>query len=175
MNRPAPSAPLDLQEHLTRLEERGLLHRIDRAIDKDSELHPLARWQFQGGLREEQRRGFVFSDVRGANGERHDIPVAVGVLAASPEIYATGLGVPVDRIGDLWVEAMRNPIEPVMVDEAPCQELVMTGDALTAPGGGLASLLDIHYQGFVGNLIVAVIGAIVILWIFGRAKARGVN
>jgi hypothetical protein len=44
-------APADLQEHIARLTERGLVTRIDRPIDKDSELHPVARWQFQGGLR----------------------------------------------------------------------------------------------------------------------------
>ncbi|MGN6143027.1 MAG: GlsB/YeaQ/YmgE family stress response membrane protein [Mesorhizobium sp.] len=52
---------------------------------------------------------------------------------------------------------------------------ILVGIAGSFVGGGLASLLDVHYQGFLGNLLVAVIGAIVILWIFGRAKARGVN
>ena len=103
------SAPSDLQEHIARLSERGLLTRIDRPIDKDSELHPLARWQFQGGLREEDRRAFLFTNVIGAHGERYDIPVLVGGLAASPEIYATGLGVPIDKIGEVWVRAMANP------------------------------------------------------------------
>jgi hypothetical protein len=56
--RSAAGAPLDFQQHLRLLEERGLLTRIDRAIDKDSELHPLVRWQFQGGLTEDQRRAF---------------------------------------------------------------------------------------------------------------------
>src|SRR3546814_20188626 len=134
------SAPLDLQEHLGRLEERGLLTTVDRPIDKDSELHPLARWQFQGGLREEQRRGFLFTDVRGAKAERYDIPVAVGVLAASPEIYAAGLGVPVEAIGDVWVRAMGNPIAQELVENPPCQEIVQPGDDLTAPGGGLDPL-----------------------------------
>ena len=54
--------PLDFQEHLRRLEAHGLLTRIDRAIDKDRELHPLVRWQFQGGLAEEQRRAFLFTN-----------------------------------------------------------------------------------------------------------------
>ena len=149
MEQQVRNAPQDLQEHLERLEARGLLTRIDRAINKDTELHPLARWQFQGGLREEQRRGFLFTNVTGAKGERYDIPVAAGVLAASAEIYAAGLGVPVDAIGDLWVKAMAHPIAPEMVDDAPCQEVVMTGDALTAPGGGLASLpVPISTPGF---------------------------
>ena len=134
------TAPIDMQDHLSRLEARGLLTRISRPIDKDSELHPLARWQFQGGLREQDRRGFLFTNVTGAKGERYDVPVAVGVLAASAEIYAAGLGVRVEDIGALWVRAMANPIEPILVDKAPCQEVVVTGDALRAPGGGLAAL-----------------------------------
>ena len=60
-------APSDLQEHIARLTKRGLVTRIDRRIDKDSELHPLARWQFQGGLREEDRRAFLFTNVVGAH------------------------------------------------------------------------------------------------------------
>src|SRR5499433_4405906 len=95
-------APLDFQQHLRLLDERGLLTRIDRAIDKDSELHPLVRWQFQGGLAEEQRRAFLFTNVVDAAGTRYDIPVAVGALAASPRIYALGMGRPVEEIGDAW-------------------------------------------------------------------------
>src|SRR5580704_15318048 len=91
--------PLDFQEHLRRLEARGLVTRIDHAIDKDSELHSLVRWQFQGGLAEEQRRAFLFTNVVDGAGRRYDIPVAVGALGASPEIYATGMGKPVEDIG----------------------------------------------------------------------------
>ena len=45
--------PLDFQEHLARLEAEGLLVRVERPINKDTELHPLVRWQFQGGLAED--------------------------------------------------------------------------------------------------------------------------
>ncbi len=143
------AAPRDFQEHLANLEARGLLTRIDREIDKDSELHPLTRWQFQGGLAESQRRAFLFTNVKGAKGETYDIPVAVGALAASPDIYAAGLGVDVAGIGDLWVRAMANPVASVQVDDAPCQEIVITGDGLTADGGGLAALpVPISTPGF---------------------------
>ncbi|NNU80791.1 UbiD family decarboxylase [Halovulum dunhuangense] len=149
---PAPQdqhAPADLQEHIARLEARGLLTRIERRIDKDSELHPLARWQFQGGLGDAERRAFLFTDVTDAQGRDYDIPVIVGALAGSPEIYATGLGVDVADIGDVWVRAMQNPIPPVHVDDAPCHEVVMTGEDLTRPGGGLACLpVPISTPGF---------------------------
>jgi UbiD family decarboxylase len=132
--------PLDFQEHLARLEAAGLLRRIDRAINKDTELHPLVRWQFQGGLHEKDRRGFLFTNVVDSAGHRYDAPVAIGALAASAEIYAVGMGRPVEAIGDAWLHAIANPIPPVRVTAAPCQEVVIKGDALRAPGGGLKLL-----------------------------------
>jgi UbiD family decarboxylase len=136
----AKGAPRDLQEHVARLEAKGLLTRIGRPINKDTELHPLARWQFQGGLDEADRRAFLFTDVTDGQGHRYDIPVLVGGLAASPEIYATGLGVPVDQIGKVWMEAINQPIPPVTVKDAPCQEVVITGDTLKRSGEGLSRL-----------------------------------
>src|ERR1700761_5967737 len=129
--------PLDFQEHLAKLEAAGLLLRVDRTINKDTELHPLVRWQFQGGLHEDQRRAFLFTNVVDGEGRRYDVPVAIGALAASAEIYAIGMGRPVEQIGDAWMHAIANPIAPTVVTDAPCQEVVITGDALRKPEGGL--------------------------------------
>ena len=52
---------------------------------------------------------------------------------------------------------------------------ILVGIAGSFVGGTLAGVLDIRYQGFLGNLVVAVAGAVLLLWVFGRAKARGVN
>jgi UbiD family decarboxylase len=131
---------LDLQQHLADLEAAGLLVRIDRPINKDTELNPLVRWQFIGGVPEKQRRAFLFTNVTDSKGKRYDMPVVVGALASSPEIYAKGMGLPVDEIGDAWMRAIGNPIPPVAVKEAPCQEVVIEGDALRAPDGGLKVL-----------------------------------
>jgi UbiD family decarboxylase len=142
-----PAAPdaaqrpaLDFQAHLADLEARGLLVRIDRPINKDTELHPLVRWQFLGGIPENSRRAFLFTNVVDAKGRRYDMPVVVGALAASPDIYAVGMGRKVDDIGAAWMQAIANPIPPVAVEDAPCQEIVITGDELRQPGGGLAAL-----------------------------------
>src|SRR5437773_1818940 len=67
-------APADFQEHLANLEAASLLVRVDREVNKDTELHPLVRWQFQGGLDEDQRRAFLFTNVVGADGRRFDMP-----------------------------------------------------------------------------------------------------
>ena len=143
------NAPIDLQDHLQRLEKLGLVQRISRQIDKDSELHPLVRWQFHGGIPSEDRKAFLFDNVTDASGKIYEMPVVVGALAANPEIYAAGLGVNVEEIGDVWTRAMDNPIQPVAVPDAPCQEVVMTGDELTRQGGGLAALpVPISTPGF---------------------------
>src|SRR5438876_303268 len=146
---PAAGPPLDFQSHLAALEAQGLLVRVDRPINKDTELHPLVRWQFQGGLAEDQRRAFLFTNVIDGSGRRYEIPVAVGALAASPEIYAVGMGrVPVE-IEAAWVRAIANPIPPVAVSSPACQSVVITGDALRGADGGLAGLpVPISTPGF---------------------------
>jgi UbiD family decarboxylase len=139
-NAQSAGPPLDFHEHLARLEAQGLLRRIERPVNKDTELHPLVRWQFQGGLSEDQRRAFLFTNVVDATGRRYDTPVAIGALASSARIYAVGMGCAVEDIGDAWMRAIDHPIAPVTVTAAPCQEIVITGDALRAPNGGLKSL-----------------------------------
>src|SRR5882757_1532479 len=89
----------DFQEHLAALEQRGLVVRVDRPINKDTELHPLARWQFQGALSEDKRRAFVFTHVVGSFGKKFELPVGGGALAGAPEIYAGGLGLTLGGFG----------------------------------------------------------------------------
>src|ERR1700761_9695327 len=111
---------LDFQQHLSDLEAAGLVERIDAPVNKDTELHPLVRWQFVGGVPEEKRRAFVFTNVTDGKGRKYDIPVVVGALSASPEIYAIGMGRKVEEIGEAWLEAINHPIAPVTVTSAPC-------------------------------------------------------
>jgi 4-hydroxy-3-polyprenylbenzoate decarboxylase len=120
------------------LDAQGLLVRVDRPINKDTELHPLVRWQFLGGIPENERKAFVFTNVVDSKGRRYDMPVVVGALAASPRIYAIGMGLGLDAIGDAWNRAIANPVPPVIVNAPRCQEVVIKGDDLKR--SGLASL-----------------------------------
>ena len=149
-NAQAPTGPAqDFQSHLAALEAAGLVVRVDRPIDKDSELHPLVRWQFQGGMAEDDRRAFLFTNVTDASGKRYDMPVVVGALAASPRIYAIGMGQPIDQIGPAWINAVAHPIAPVRVTSPICQEVVIKGDDLKKPDGGLKLLpVPISTPGF---------------------------
>lgn len=129
----------DMQDHLAALDAAGLLTRIDAPINKDSELSPLVRWQFRGGIPEAERKAFLFTNVTGGDGRVFDIPVTVGALAGNAEIYSVGMGVPVAEIGNCWSNAIANPIAPVVVEDPPCQEIVYEGADLTS-GKGLDAL-----------------------------------
>src|SRR5499427_6805750 len=145
----AAGPPLDFQSHLAALEAQGLLVRVDRPINKDTELHPLVRWQFQGGPKEDQRRAFLFTNVTDSSGRRYAIPVAVGALAASPRIYAVGMGRTVEEIEAAWVRAIANPIPPVLAGAPSCQAVVIKGEELRLAGNGLARLpVPISTPGF---------------------------
>jgi UbiD family decarboxylase len=139
----------DFQQHLADLEKEGLLVRVDIPVNKDTELQPLVRWQFVGGMAEDQRRAFLFTNVVDSKGKRYDMPVAIGAFASSPAIYAQGMGQKVEDIGQAWVDAIKNPIQPITIDNPACQEIVITGDDLRTPGGGLAALpVPISTPGF---------------------------
>src|SRR5215475_13436143 len=79
------------------LEQAGKLLRITTPINKDTELHPLVRLQFRG-LPESQRKAFLFENVVDAKSRCYEIPVLVGALAGSKEIYALGMQCKLEEI-----------------------------------------------------------------------------
>ena len=139
----------DLHDHLDELKRRGLLQVIDRPIDKDSELHPLVRWQFVGGMDEAERKAFIFTNIVNAQGRKYDIPVVVGALAANREIYSVGMGSSVEQIQARWDHAINHPVKPRMVENAPCHDVVHEGADLQGEGKGLDMLpIPISTPGF---------------------------
>ena len=131
----------DLHEHIAELRDRGLLVEVNREINKDTEMHPLVRWQFRGGIAEEDRKAFLFTNITDSKGRKFDIPVLVCGLAGNRAIYQIGMGCPVDQIKDTWVRAINNPINPVQISsrEAPCHEVIIEGDELVK-GQGLDAI-----------------------------------
>jgi UbiD family decarboxylase len=123
---------VDLHEHIEALRKAGLLFEVDREINKDTEMHPLVRWQYRGGVEEEDRKAWLFTNVSDAKGRKYDIPVLVGGLAANSAVYKLGMGCDLDQIKETWIRALNNPIDPheVPFDEAPCHDLVYEGEDL---------------------------------------------
>src|SRR5207342_3337909 len=73
----------DLHDHVRALEKAGQLVRVDRPINKDTEMHPLVRWQFRGGIEEKDRKAFLFTNVIDSKGPSTTSPCW---SAASPPI-----------------------------------------------------------------------------------------
>jgi UbiD family decarboxylase len=130
----------DFQDHIRSLEAAGLLVTIAAPINKDTEMHPLVRWQFRGGIPEAERKAFLFTNVTDARGRKYEIPVVIGALASNPAIYSIGMGVEIDAIGKTWSRAIANPIPPRTVEVGLCQEVVLTGKDLEGEGNGLDAL-----------------------------------
>jgi UbiD family decarboxylase len=132
-----PRAYPDLHAHVLELARQGLLIVIDEPINKDTEMHPLVRWQYRGGIPEKERKAFLFTHPTDSKGNRYEAAVLVAGLAATPDVYRVGFGKPLDKVGETWIEAIAHPIPPHVVTVAPCQEIVTVGDALDRPGAAL--------------------------------------
>ena len=139
----------DLHDHVLALYRAGRLVVVEEPINKDTQMHPLVRWQYRGGIAESERKAFLFTKATDGRGAHYDIAVLVAGLAANPEVYRIGFGRPLNEIGAAWVKALAAPVEPRVVVDAPCQEVCILGDALDQPGHGLDGLpVPISTPGF---------------------------
>lgn len=112
----------DLREYLKALEERNKLHRITAEVEKDWEIAAVCRRVFQK-LAPERRPVLLFECIKGFN-----IPVLVGSLGASFEVYAIALQDRVENIHERWEHAQRHPIKPVKVSGGSCKENILKGN-----------------------------------------------
>ena len=123
-----------LGEYIETLDKAGMLTTIKNPINKDTELGPLVRLQFRG-LPEEERKGFLFTNVTDSRGNKYDVPCSMATTAATREMYAVALQCKIEEIPEKLAQAYSNPIDPVMVESGPVQEVVHIGDSLLEKGG----------------------------------------
>ena len=69
---------------------------------------------------------------------------------------------PVEKIQDKWDNAIAHPVEPVVVTDAACQEVVHTGQDLLGEGKGLGIL----------PIFAGLLGLLLLLGSFAAAWAR---
>ena len=130
----------DLHEHVLALAREDLLYVITEPINKDTEMHPLVRWQYRGGIPESERKAFLFVKPTDSKGRNFESAVLVAGLAGSPQVYRVGFGSPLEGIGESWIKAIANPIDPRIVKVAPCHDVVISGAELDTPGNALERL-----------------------------------
>jgi 4-hydroxy-3-polyprenylbenzoate decarboxylase len=137
----------DLREYVEVLEKNGKLFKIEREINKDTELHPLVRIQFRG-LPEKERKAFLFEKSVDITGRKYDIPVLVAAHAPSRDVYAMAMMCRPEEIMQKWEEAQLHPIKPKIVDSGPVQEEIHMGDSLLEHGGLEEFPIPISTPGF---------------------------
>ncbi len=114
---------------------------------KDTVCTRLSVGNSRGDL-EDERRAFLFTNVVDWcwSALRYSGAVGAGGLGGT---HALGMGRAVDEIGAAWTRAIANPIAPILVGSPRCQEVILTGDDLRRPDGGLARLpIPISTPGF---------------------------
>lgn len=124
----------DLKEWIGVLEKAGKLRRIKREVNKDTEVHPVARCQFLG-LPEEQRTALLFENIVDVKGRKYEIPVLVASHAPSREVYAMGMMCRISEIAEKWSRAILHPLEPKFIPTSPLFEEIHSGDRLLEHGG----------------------------------------
>jgi 4-hydroxy-3-polyprenylbenzoate decarboxylase len=144
-----PRVYADLHDHLLALAEADKLIIVDEPVNKDTEMHPLVRWQYRGGLDEGARKAFLFTRPVDSQGRAYQFPVLIAGLAGSRDIYRIGFGKPLAEIGAAWVKAIAAPQQPAIVEGAPSQDIVIEGEELDSPGMALDGLpVPISTPGF---------------------------
>lgn len=124
----------DLRELVRLLDERGKLYRFRESVNKDTELYPLYRIQMRG-VREKERKVFLFENVVGAKGARYDMSVLVGIYGTSEEVLLLELGWSSHKQAqETWHEALLSPVAPLLIDHGPVQEEVHVGEEIQLLG-----------------------------------------
>jgi 2,5-furandicarboxylate decarboxylase 1 len=101
---------MNLREFLKRLEEEGKLFRIKKEVSTEYEIANVINTLCEQPV--------VFENVKG-----YEFPV-FGGITSSRDIIAEGLGTTKEKLLFKLVDALRNPKEPEMIENAPCQEVV---------------------------------------------------
>jgi UbiD family decarboxylase len=103
------------------LEQKQRLRRIKSPVDRTWEPACLVKWAYQA-LPDERRFGMLFENVKDSK-----FRFATGIIGNSRESYATALGIEPDDINDKWLDALLNPIKPVVVKSGESQEVIIRG------------------------------------------------
>ena len=101
---------MKLRNFLSKLEDEGKLVRIKKEVSVNYEIADV--------IYSLNEKPVIFDNVKD-----YDIPVFAGITA-DRDIISEGIGTTKDKLLLKLVDALKNPIEPEMVDKAPCQEVI---------------------------------------------------
>ena len=102
---------MKLREFLTHLEKDKKLYRIKKEVSTKYEIANIIYSLDEQPVIFEKVKGYPFSIFSGITGNR--------------DVIATGLGTTKEQLLLKLVEALRNPREPRLIENAPCQEVII--------------------------------------------------
>ena len=110
----------DIREYATLLEQEGLLRRVQAEVDLNGEIGAIcARSLDQGGP------GLLFENIK----DYPDGKLITNIISTTQQAaIAFNTDQNDDRILDVIHYGKEHPIAPTVIDAAPCQEVVHTGD-----------------------------------------------
>ncbi len=100
-----------LRDFLSKLEQENNLVRIKKEVS--------AKYEIANVIYSLDEKPVIFENVKG-----YDFPVFAGITS-DRDVIAKGLDTTKDKLLLKLVKALQNPEEPEMVDEAPCQEVII--------------------------------------------------
>ncbi|MCH7477843.1 MAG: UbiD family decarboxylase [SAR324 cluster bacterium] len=111
----------DLRAFLERLEREGEVLRVEEEVDLMYEVGAVCRLALdRGGV--EKNRALYFSRPKG-----HTHPLVVNLLSTRKR-YCLALECNPDEVHREWIRRTEKPIEPRIVKEGPCKEVVHVGE-----------------------------------------------
>jgi len=102
---------VNLRDFLSKLEQEDRLVRIKKEVS--------AKYEIANIMYSLDEKPVIFENVKG-----YDFPV-FGGITSNRDVIAEGLGTSKEKLLFKLVDSLRNPIEPEMVDKAPCQEVII--------------------------------------------------
>ncbi|MBM2811783.1 MAG: ppcB [Chloroflexi bacterium] len=111
----------EFREFLDCLEEQDLLRRVKKSVDWNLEIGAVMH-----EVHQKQGPAVLFENVKGA-----DYPLLCGAMG-TVERYCMAMGVPADQraLQKYVMNAYQQPLAPEVVEKAPCQQNVLTGDEI---------------------------------------------
>ncbi len=122
MNAPLPTGVTtqSLRRHLEALQAAGRLERFDQAADVDHDVSAVSYRTYV-----DHRKACHFTNLTGFAGWE-----VASQLVMDRAMWALALGVPEEEVVDTFARRLAMPVAPEMVQTAPVQEVVETGDAV---------------------------------------------
>ncbi len=110
----------DLREFLKRLERDGDVHKIESEVDLKYEVGAVCRLALDRGG-EERNKALYFAKPKGSS-----YPLVVNLLATRRR-FSLALECSPENVHQEWIRRTQKPIEPVLVKDGPCKEVIQVG------------------------------------------------